>query len=211
MRTIVAAAVALTLTSSVTAAPSFDCARARSNTEQMICGEPAGEPSLQWFDRQLARLYKLVLKQAHGQAREQLVAEQGRFLVARDACSVDYECVLKAYEVRLAALAPRLNVFEPYAKYGRQKFGNGRIWLMRFGFDAAVMIYTVGGGDHLCAFQADSAQLGGKGVIRWRGQSAEACSIDIVPDGDDMRVETRNCQEYCGARAAMDGLFVREP
>jgi hypothetical protein len=48
-------------------------------------------------------------------------------------------------------------------------------------------------------------------VIRWRGHGDDACRIDIVPDGDGMRVETKNCHRYCGARASMDGTYTRVP
>lgn len=211
MRALAVIAATLLLALGAHAAPSFDCDRAKSSTEQLICGEPAGVPSLQWFDRQLARLFGLALRQTYGQAREQLVAEQRRFIVTRDACGREYECVLKAYERRLLALAPRLNVFEAYANYSRTKHWGARIWIVRFGLDAGVLVSASGANYHLCGFETDSAQVGGKGVIRWRGRGADACRIDIVPEGDGMRLETRNCEHYCGARAEMDGLYTRVP
>lgn len=51
-------AATLLLALAVHARAHFDRDRAKSNTEQMICGEPAGAPSLQWFDRKQARLFR---------------------------------------------------------------------------------------------------------------------------------------------------------
>jgi uncharacterized protein len=196
-------AVWAALAATALAKPSFDCAEARTSAEQEICKLP----ELQWFDRQLARLYRLARGQA-GAARDELQAEQRRFIEHRDACGARYDCLIDVYKRRLAALSPRVNVYEAFAEYQRRNPA-GTFWIVRFGFDAALSFATVGDTGHLCGFETDSAPVGGKGVVRWRGKGEGACRIDIIPDGDDMRVETRNCRAFCGARAVMDGLYVK--
>jgi len=193
------------LASDAGAAPSFDCAKAKSPAEKKVCAAP----DLEWFDRQLARLYRLARYQAEDE-HDALLAEQRAFLDRRDACWDEYDCLLKIYETRLRELAAHVNVHEAYAEYRPKKMG-GSLWIVRYGFDAAVKIATVGDGGHTCAIETDSAQVGGKGVVRWKSAEIDACRIDIIPDGREMRVETHGCQDACGMRATMDGRYSRAP
>jgi uncharacterized protein len=186
------------LAPSASAAPSYDCAKALSAAEKEICRVP----DLQWFDRQLARLYKLAREQA-GATTGAVIAAQRDFIVRREACRADYACLEAAYERRLSELAPQVNVYEAYAQYRREP--GGTLWIARFGFDAAVKLLTVGDNGHTCAFEADKATLGGKGVVRWQGG---ACRVTIVPDGEDLIVEAKGCQDYCGMRAVLDGRYA---
>ena len=86
------------------AAPSFDCAKARSPVEHAICAS-AGLAEL---DREEARLYRLA--RAAPQARlEQLRARQRAFLAERDSCAADGagpldECLRNAYLGDIAEL-----------------------------------------------------------------------------------------------------------
>ena len=75
------------------ATPSFDCARAASPTEALICGESGG--TLRWLDRTVAALYR----RAGAAAAESQVA----WLRRRDRCPVtqsipDLACVQQSYE-----------------------------------------------------------------------------------------------------------------
>lgn len=192
--------------SQVEAQPSFNCDKAVSAAEKEVCRVP----DLQWYDRQLARLYDVARKEPTAN-QNALLAEQRNFIARREACRADLECLVKSYELRLAELAPKVNVFQAYAEYKPKSFGGG-LWIVRFGYNAAVKILTIGGGGHTCVFDADNAELGGKGVIRWRDPHENACRLTIAPDGDDvMRVETKNCQDYCGMRAILDGEYTRVP
>lgn len=186
------------------AQPSYNCDKAMSAAEKQVCRVP----DLQWYDRQLARLYDVARKEPTAN-RDALIAEQRDFIIRREACRDDTECLVAAYEARLAALAPKVNVFEAYAEYEPKGMGGG-LWIVRFGYNAAVKILTVGGGGHTCVFETDNADLGGKGVIRWRDPNENACRMTIAPDGDDvMHVETKNCQDYCGMRAILDGTYTK--
>ena len=78
------------------AAPSFDCAKARSEVEHAICADPA----LAELDREEARLYRLA--RAVPQARlEQLRDRQREFLATRNGCTESLgplaECLRNAY------------------------------------------------------------------------------------------------------------------
>jgi uncharacterized protein len=193
------------LVSDAAASPSFDCDKAKSPAEKKVCATP----DLEWFDRQLARLYRLARYQAEDE-HDALLVEQRAFLDRRDACWDEYDCLLQIYETRLLELGGRVNVHEAYAEYRPKKQG-GSLWIVRYGFDAAVKILTIGDASHTCALETDSAQVGGKGVIRWKATAGNACRIDIIPDGHDMRVETHDCQDACGMRATMDGRYSRAP
>jgi hypothetical protein len=185
------------------ATPSYDCAKAMSAAEKEVCRVP----DLQWFDRQLAHLFKLA-KDQPGANRDALTVQQRQFIVRREACRADFDCLQDAYKARLAELAGQVNVFEAYAEYSPKSFG-GSMWIVRDGYHAGVKILTVGDGGHSCAFEADNADTTGKGVVKWRGTAGDACRIDIIPDAEDLRVETHNCQAYCGVRAVMDGVYGR--
>jgi hypothetical protein len=76
---------------------------------------------------------------------------------------------------------------------------------------AGVKILTVGDAGHTCVFEADTADVTGRGAVKWRGERNNACRIDIIPDAEDLRVETHNCQDYCGMRTTMDGLYSHAP
>lgn len=190
------------------AEPSFDCAKAETVSEKAVCEIP----DLPWFDRQMARLYKQAQAEP-GADRAALAEGQRAFLRNREACGADYDCLMDAYHARLTLLAPLVNVHEAYALYERTGEPSGMIWVARFGFDAGVKISTIGGGDHTCTFETDSAVVGGKGVVRWRGKGEDRCRIDIVPNDSDgsMSLQTKDCQEYCGARAVMDGTYTGAP
>ena len=200
MRALAIASAVLILTLGAQAAPSYDCNKAASAAEKEICRVP----NLQWFDRQLTRLYKLAKEQA-GANTPAIIASQRDFIETRNACNADSDCIERAYKARLTALSPQVNVYEPFAEY---RSPNGTLTIVRFGFEAGLNILTVGGNGHTCTFETDHATVGGKGVIRWRDN---ACRMDIVPDGESLRIETKNCQDHCGMRAVMDGVFVRQP
>jgi uncharacterized protein YecT (DUF1311 family) len=187
------------------ASPSFDCTKARSAAERAICDVP----NLQWTDRQMVRLYKLALNQ-NVKTRGAIVSGQRSFLSRRDACRDDADCIERAYKTRLAELARDVSIYEAFGEYEPQGMG-GSMWIVRFGHDAAVRILTVGGGDHTCWFDTDSAPVGGKGVIRYAEKGANACRISIAPDGDAQVVQTKNCNDYCGMRAILDGRYTRVP
>jgi uncharacterized protein len=204
LRCITFAAALLLLAIPASSAPSFDCSKAKSAAEKTVCEVP----DLQWSDRQLARFYKMALKDS-GYSRTGVMQSQRVFLARRDACGTDIECLDSAYKAQFNALSNSVKVGVPFGEYEPEGMG-GSMWIVRFGYDAAFKILTVGGGGHTCVFETDSAPVGGKGVIRYAEKAPNSCRMTVAPDGDDiMVVQTKNCSDYCGMRAILDGRYKR--
>lgn len=80
--------------------PSFDCAKAQSQAETLVCGDAR----LAALDRQLAALYKRVQTSPD---ELDIAAEQRGWIKGRDACSraVDpHRCLVESYQTRLVEL-----------------------------------------------------------------------------------------------------------
>jgi uncharacterized protein len=185
------------------AEPSFDCAKAQSISEKEVCRVP----ELQWFDRQVSRLYAEVRTKG-GSA---VVADQRAFLARREACGVKLACLEGAYGDRLKGLGKLSETADPAAEFRPASFG-GSLWVVRYGgLTGAIQILTVGDGGHTCVFETDNATQTGKGVLKAVEAVDEGttCRLDVIPDEHNLRVETHNCQSYCGMRAIMDGLYRR--
>jgi uncharacterized protein len=80
------------------AAASFDCARAHTAVEEMICGEW----QLERLDERMATLFERA-REAEGADRDALLAAQRAWLQTRDACT-DTACLEQTYRERIAAL-----------------------------------------------------------------------------------------------------------
>jgi uncharacterized protein len=87
--------VALSLLASASAhAASFDCAKASTNIEKLICGNA----ELSKLDEEMGEAYKAALRNAGHPISEKQA--QKKWLITRDAC-IDANCVKHAYELRL--------------------------------------------------------------------------------------------------------------
>ena len=198
---LIAAGVALSAVP-VEAQTSFDCAKAQSVSEKEVCRVP----DLQWFDRQLGRLYGEV----KAKGGPTVVADQRAFLARREACGAKFECLEKAYGDRLKALGKLSDIEDPAAEFRPTAFG-GSLWVVRYGSTGAIKILTVGDGGHTCVFETDNATQTGKGVLEAVEADDETttCRLNVIPDKDNVRVETHDCQSFCGVRAVMDGPYRR--
>jgi uncharacterized protein len=87
LRLIAALAAALLFSAEACAAPSFDCAKAQTASEKEVCRVP----DLQWYDRQVARLFKIAKDQA-GNPKELVLSQLG-FIGEREACKADADCI----------------------------------------------------------------------------------------------------------------------
>ena len=81
-------------------AASFDCAKASTPQEKTICATP----SLSALDEKLAQTYKAA--QATAAAPDQLKSEQRAWLKDTKGCNTNVECLERAYNARIAQLAP---------------------------------------------------------------------------------------------------------
>jgi uncharacterized protein YecT (DUF1311 family) len=89
--------LALALATGPAAAAGFDCAKAGTRVERMICAQPA----LSALDDQLGKAYDAARRSGH---RPTLLAEQREWLMkVRDRCS-DAACLRTVYTARIAAL-----------------------------------------------------------------------------------------------------------
>jgi len=195
-------AVVVLSSGTAVAAPSFDCSRAQTVSEKEVCRVPA----LNWYDRQLARLYN----QVKGKG-PQVVADQRTFLAKREACGANIECLQSVYGQRLKMLGKLSDTYDAAASFRPTKFG-GELWVVRYGYVGAIQLLTVGGGGHTCVFETDNATQTGRGVLKAVEQGDDGtCRLNVLPDGDNLIVETKNCQSFCGMRAIMDGPYTRVP
>ncbi len=96
-------ALAFLQLAAATAAPSFDCAKARSEVEHAICASAA----VAELDREEARLYRIA-RGVPNARRGELVARQREFLEERDGCTESAapldECLRNAYLGDIAVL-----------------------------------------------------------------------------------------------------------
>ena len=81
---------------SATVAPSFDCRRARSSSERMVCASGR----LAALDREMASLYYSAMDQSSRRSREALRGSRDRFLAYRERCPNE-ACVAQAYFDRM--------------------------------------------------------------------------------------------------------------
>jgi uncharacterized protein YecT (DUF1311 family) len=79
---------------------SFDCARAASQVERMICSDL----DLAFADGGLAEDYRILMRRLPQSERAELLSEQRAWLARRDRCR-DRQCVTAAYEARRAAVS----------------------------------------------------------------------------------------------------------
>ena len=88
------------------ATPSFDCAKASSDAEKLICSDA----ELAGLDRSLAELYGTLLKHTPASEQKMLKAEQRGWVKGRDECwkSDDLRgCVASEYRTRINELKDR--------------------------------------------------------------------------------------------------------
>src|SRR6266446_3539044 len=97
MRTLRLHTLALLVVSFDAAAVSFDCVKAVSRTEQLICSDP----DLGQMDDAVAQAYALARQRLGNPSA--LVREQRAWLAKRDSCR-ERNCVKKAYEGRIQQL-----------------------------------------------------------------------------------------------------------
>lgn len=101
-----AACLCLASASAWPAPPSFDCAKASSEVEKLICGDP----ELAQLDRSLSDLYHRVLEDTPAGEQKRLKTEQRGWVKGRDDCwkAEDLrDCVAREYRARIDELKDR--------------------------------------------------------------------------------------------------------
>lgn len=81
-------------------AASFDCAKADTNTEKLICENPV----ISKLDDELGKAYQEALSKANEEQKQRLVAEQKHWLKQTRNICTDESCFKQAYSSRLTVL-----------------------------------------------------------------------------------------------------------
>lgn len=189
--------------------PSYDCAKAHTEMEHFICDMPG----LGWYDRQMAKAYAVTKAALGASGQTALKDSQTAFLARRNTCRTAdaYGCVVSAYMQRLEALI-ELSGLDDFAA-GSFSSENGTLAIVRYPDSSVAMtVSTVGGGDHTCAFETDTAEEDAAGNYvyqrRYDGWD-ETCRITVTPIGNDLTLGSEGCQYWCGVRATLDGEYSR--
>lgn len=208
------------------AQPSFDCTKAQTASEKWICELL----ELQWLDRQAAKLYEAAKMRQTGEARDSLIQSQRDFLARRESCiagvpqgfttppkagsQTPRTCLERAHIARLYELGGLTGIYEAFAEYVSPKGYSGALWVARYEFTASISLSTARDlNAHECGLEFDGAPKGGKGVIRWHGPADdyyEGCRVNLIPEGDDVRIESKGCDMTCGHNAWIDGLYQKK-
>ncbi len=97
MRVVLMAAAILAVSMGGVSAQSFDCAKARLDTEVAVCDSAR----LSRLDEEMASLYYGLPHYV----RKDIGREQRRLLRRRNACGYDVRCIARAYRQRIGALS----------------------------------------------------------------------------------------------------------
>jgi uncharacterized protein len=85
--------------------PSFNCRRASAKTEFTICNDE----QLSQLDNEVSVLYDTVRKSTVGDDRQQLDSGESVWLVERNTCSNNLNCIKKHYDDRISELKQKLS------------------------------------------------------------------------------------------------------
>jgi uncharacterized protein YecT (DUF1311 family) len=183
--------------SSAPAQPSFDCGRARSSVEKMICADT----DLAMSDRAMAYFY------ARRTRRNPPFQTHAQWLAQRNACA-DVACIRDSYETHVLDLAMGARLSRPY----RTRDGEGSLILgpLRNGWQAFYVQSIHSNRDAMGANVADDEGAGavfiqgGRGV--WRGVSG--CTISFTQRPRGWQVEK---SDQCGGPlyASINGTYRR--
>lgn len=186
------------LAASATSGPSFDCSRAASAAEHMICADPR----LAEADRLLATV-RAKAGRTPGLRREQLA-----WIAERDRCA-NAACIAASYEWRTSELMGRVDLPLQYERRGRADspaglemapLGDGR-HLFRL---TAVYVYPSGSNANDSLVAGMVLIAGERGV--WR--DSDGCSLTFLRKGRGWGVEEgETCRN--GLNVTMSGDYRR--
>ncbi len=84
--------------------PSFDCTKAKTSSELKICQSP----DLIASDRATLSLYRAALRVKDGGDQRPIKVAQRQWILMREACAGDEQCLRSAYQMRIQQLAKAL-------------------------------------------------------------------------------------------------------
>lgn len=92
-------AVLLTFSTNLLLAASFDCSKAVTISEKIICGSM----TLSSYDEKLNQLYQSVIKR-NPEKKVRIKREQIAWIKLRDECNYSFDCIHNAYQIRFDTL-----------------------------------------------------------------------------------------------------------
>ena len=201
-------------------AASFDCAKANSEIEQLICAQP----TLGALDEDLADAYSRA-RQRDPAGSSALRSEQRLWLrLVRDLC-FDEVCLAHAQVRRIVGLEQQRggdiptrvygqfsrtdpSCFIDYSAEGRTCEGeiDSTIAVLPEGFErAGVYALLFFDNAHTCQFEGVAEWQKGQLIATHREQND--CRLTLSYSDQGLRTSaTESCREYCGMRGSLDGI-----
>lgn len=194
--------------------PSFDCAKAETETEKTICLDE--NHSIAMRDSILAGLFAAVNEAGEDQT---ILDTQSKWLKSRDACGSDSECLTSRYNERIIELAraagDERNVTGVYRYQYADDTDQGEAFVVRQA-DGTLTgdIFTVAGpGYNTCEISFEAAPAIGDAWLSIQpGQpedNSDACTILLRTGVDSFRVDSIGCRNSCGHNAYFDETYKR--
>ncbi len=186
-------------------AAGFDCAKASTNMERMICGND----KLSRLDDELSKTYQRALDQSTD--KNGLKKEQRQWLSdVRNSCK-DEGCILAAYNTRLEELNRHLSSGDVAAReFGQDERGKLVIgkWVASsrafFGYDLEITDKTITLGEcHSASYSIIKIKdgTGPTGIETWLKGKWHEVAIEVKPTGS---------QAACKAYRALDFIIAEE-
>lgn len=186
------------LTIAPSRAASFDCAKASTAVEKLVCSSPA----LSRADEELNQVYRNFMADANTESRDHLVLEQRRWLAqTRNACQ-DEACLSRAYASRKEALAAFFDEKSPLYNREREK----RPLLNNNDPYVVVSCDTEGQTLNITEGRADREE----DIPRFKNAWSLGAMLKFTPDGtgDGLLEEIAPLQKECTAGRAKYTLVI---
>ncbi len=194
-------------------APSFDCDKAGTADEKIICDQFA----LAWLDRQLDRAWQEAIQRAGSGGAGGLKSDQKAWLASRRGCKEDVNCLREAYLDRLRELSTTEregpNITGAFSYKLSENYTGGLSLVHHDDDTLAGSIETVSGPSfHLCNIYFEGARKIGDHYL-WTGPREEAgfdgkqCQVLLQPKDGSVKIDSLNCNYYCGARGGFDATY----
>lgn len=195
--------------------PSFDCSKARTHVEKVLCS--GGNSGMGWIDQTMADLYKAV-HQVPGADAAALQASQRAWLVQRNRCSGSDEkvmnCLLDSYRARYVELSAPYDQHHLTGGYSNERVGGYLDGVLFPDGSLSVSISSTGPAP---AYDQCSvtfrAPLQGDTVHYVAPPDADdpddKCAVELKLSGSQIQVTPTDCRSSCGNGASFDGVYKK--
>ncbi|RZT99870.1 hypothetical protein EV681_1665 [Advenella incenata] len=195
-------------------APSFDCAKAKTQVEKVLCS--GGNSGMGWIDQTMANLYKAIRKVPDTNLAA-LESSQRAWLAKRNQCKGSDEkvmnCLVDSYRARYIELSSSYDKQQYTGQFSNNKgvldsvlFPDGNL---------SVNISTdVGAPSYDSCSVTFLAPLAGTAVhhvfTEEETGTTDQCIVDLNVSGSQFSVKPKSCQSFCGNAASFDGIYKKK-